>query len=82
MRTIDERIEKLGYKKVCDHPLYVSYAKHEEIGNFTHVVALCHKASGKHIIQSYDEDDSRMCGLTYTESVLFAKKIKELWGKS
>lgn len=82
IKHIEKKIERLGYKLVENNKLYTSFEKFEPCGQFTHVVAICHKSSGKHIVQSYDKSDDTLCGLTYTEMMLFAKLMKKMWGKS
>lgn len=83
-RTVDERLEDIGFQKIRDDKYMVVYERENTKHNYTQEVALLHKRNNKHIIQSYDRDlfDSmhigNICvGLTYHESKLFLKKMKE-----
>lgn len=53
-RFVDKRMEKIGYNKT-DESYYGAYYEKEEKQGFIHVVCVLHKASGKHIMQSYDK---------------------------
>lgn len=85
LNTVDEKIEKLGFKKIIDDDKYiVLYERFVESHNYRQVVSICHKRSGRHIIQSYDPDlfdennTGNICvGLTYKELKLFMKKMKK-----
>lgn len=50
---IDKAMRKLGYFKTKENEFGVYYVKREPEG-YNHVVCVDHKASGKHIMQSYD----------------------------
>lgn len=83
-KTVDDRLSALGYAKVEDTQNIVLYIKQEVNPSYAHEVALLHKASGRHILQSYDPklgDDKGIgntcSGLTYTELRLFAKKMRQ-----
>lgn len=89
-KTIDEKLEDLGFKKINDNQYCVVYERDNRLYfdnkqyGYRHVVSLAHKRSGRHIIQSYDPDlfDSNntgnICvGLTYKELKLFMKKMKK-----
>lgn len=95
-KSIDQRIEELGFKKINDNQYCVVYerdnriyADNEQLG-YRQVVSLCHKRSGRHIIQSYDPDlfddkniGNACVGLTYYETRLFLKKMKQKkWHKN
>ncbi len=89
-KTVDQKIEDLGFKKIDDNQYIVlyerdfrMYADNTQHG-YRQVVSICHKRSGRHIIQSYDPDlfDSKnigntCVGLTYKEMKLFMKKMKK-----
>lgn len=88
-KTVDERIRYLGFKKIEETDTFVRYEKEVPDFHFTHTVDILHKANGRHILQSYDnnlEDDkgigSTCVGLTWTELRIFAKKMKQLGWKS
>jgi hypothetical protein len=83
-KSVDEKLEKRGFKKVKDNQFIVSYTRYNNEHEFTQNVDICHKATGHHIIQSYDsklfdqEGIGNTCvGLTYSEIKLFAKKMKQ-----
>lgn len=82
-KSIDKKIEKLGFKKVKDNEFVVSYERENKKFNYTQVVDIYHKQNGNNIIQSYDKNlfDSKnigntCVGLTYTETKLFLRKMK------
>lgn len=86
-KTVDDKIEKLGFTKIKDNDYIVAYErriKYQGEDSYTQAVDICHKQNGRHIIQSYDIDlyDSRgigntCVGLTYKETKLFLKKMKQ-----
>lgn len=75
-KSTDKKFEKLGFKKV-DDGLHVEYEKYNEKYNYTQVLALVHKQSGYHIVQSYDKSNGDCVGLTMYEMKLCLKKMKE-----
>lgn len=82
-KSADKKFEKLGFKKVNDG-LHVYYERYHEKYNYTQVLALVHKQSGYHIVQSYDKnlmDENKIgnvcVGLTMYEMKLCLKKMKE-----
>lgn len=88
-KTIEEKIEDLGYKKTYESDLVVDYEKKEKISDtneYIHKVELIHKKSGRHLLLSYDpnlEDNKGIgntcVGLTAEEIKIFAKKMKQMW---
>ena len=86
-KTVDDKIAELGFVKVKDDDYMVAYErriKYQGEDSYTQSVDICHKRSGRHIIQSYDMDlfDSQgvgntCVGLTYKETKLFLKKMKQ-----
>ncbi len=83
LKLADKKFEKLGFKKV-DDGLHVYYERYNEKHNYTQVLALVHKQSGYHIIQSYDKDlmdkkkiGNTCVGLTAYEMKLCLRKMKE-----
>lgn len=81
MRRLDRKIHELGFIKVKEDKYGISYVRYH--AGCCQVVDLSRKASGKHIIQSYDKDlmdeqkIGNVCiGLTYKEAKLFLKKMK------
>lgn len=87
MDKIDKKLAKLGFIKVAEDEYGVAYLREGKDKNYSydHIVALLHKSSGHHIIQSYDPALSdtlgignTAIGLTYEENMLFLKKMKKL----
>lgn len=83
--NIDKKFEKIGFIKVEEDKYGVIYERKNEKHNYTQVLAILHKASGRHIVQSYDKElmDSKLIGntcvgLTYQEMKLILKKMKKL----
>lgn len=86
---VDKKLAAIGFKKVQEDDFFVRYTKEVPEFKYTHTVDILHKASGKHILQSYDNEledgsgiGSTCVGLTWTELRLFAKKMRELGWKS
>lgn len=82
--NLDKKIEKLGYTKTSDNEYGIYYEKYVETYKYTHIVAILNKASGRHILQSYDKDcickdvcGNAGVGLTYEEMRIFTKKMKQ-----
>lgn len=84
-KSIDDKIADLGFA-VADKSEYgITYTRYNSDYGYTHKVAILHKKSGKHILQSYDADlsDSKgigrvNVGLTYDELKVFMKKFRKL----
>lgn len=79
-KTIDCKISDFGYKKIKDDGFGFSFEKYNEDYKYTHVIDFVHKASGEHILQSYDKEsttkDGSVCvGLDYRLLKLILKKI-------
>lgn len=84
-KSIDKRFEELGFIKVREDKHGVTYERHNAKYNYTHVLAILHKASGNHLIQSYDKElfdeqhiGNTCVGLTYQEAKLAVKKLRQL----
>lgn len=84
-RSIDEKLESIGFVKVSEDKYGASFERVNNEYNYTQCVDLSHKASGAHIIQSYDKelmDEKKIgntcVGLTGYEAKLFLKKMKEI----
>ena len=82
---IDYLMKKYGYSKEKEDKFGVRYVKTEK-QNFEHIVAVLHKASGKHILQSYDaevlegynEYFNPACGVEIPVLLLMWLKAKKL----
>ena len=84
-KNIDKKFEEIGFIKVSEDKYGARYERKDERHNYTQVLAILHKASGRHIVQSYDKClmDSKMIGntcvgLSYYEMKLALKKMKQL----
>lgn len=84
-KTVDDKLSEIGFVKIQENKYGASYERQNTKYNFVQVVSLLHKASGKHIIQSYDKDlfdtkhiGNTCVGLTMYETKLFLKKMKQL----
>lgn len=89
MDRIDKKFAELGFEKVSEDKYGVIYERKNTIYEYTQVLAILHKASGQHIIQSYDKDlmdtkklGNTCVGLNYYETKLALKKMKKLGLKS
>ena len=83
-KNIDKKFEEIGFIKVSEDKYGARYERNNEEQNYTQVLAILCKASGRHIVQSYDKDlmDSKMIGntcvgLSYYEMKLALKKMKK-----
>ena len=72
-KSIDERIERIGYKKIKEGKYGTSYEKIEPQG-YIHKVDICHKADGRHLMFSFTNSFD-VVGLTYNELLLFVYKF-------
>lgn len=84
-KSIDEKIEEMGFKKTNEDKYGVEYERYSEKYKYTQRVSILHKASGRHILQSYDTGlfDSKgigntCVGLSGYEMKLFYKKMKQM----
>ena len=83
--TVDNKLNDIGFIKVNEDKYGVEYERKNDEFNFTQVVSILHKASGRHILQSYDKDlmdEAKIgnvgVGLTGYEMKLFLKKMKQI----
>ena len=83
--TVDEKLIDIGFVKTKEDKYGVEYERKNNEYNYTQVVSILHKASGRHILQSYDKDlmDEEKIGnvgvgLTGYEMKLFLKKMKQI----
>lgn len=84
-KNIDKKFEEIGFVKIEENKYGVHYERKNTNPDYTQVLAILHKANGRHIVQSYDKClmDSKMIGntcvgLTYYETKLVLKKMKQL----
>lgn len=55
-KTIDEKFEDIGFKKIKDDKYAVTYERYNGEFKYMQVLDIRHKKNGRHIIQSYDRD--------------------------
>lgn len=83
--TVDDKLNDIGFVKVNEDKYGVEYERKNDEFNYTQVVSILHKASGRHILQSCDKDlmdEAKIgnvgVGLTEYEMKLFLKKMKQI----
>lgn len=84
-KSVDEKLKEIGFVKIEEDKYGVKYERKNSKYNFTQSVDILHKASGRHILQSYDNklmDQKKIgntcVGLTGYEMKLFLKKMKQI----
>ena len=84
-KSIAKRLEELGFKKIEEDNLGASYSRVVPINDdiYVHRLDIVHKASGRHLIQSYEEDVNKdgfnnVVGLNYETTRLAMKKYRQL----
>lgn len=84
-KNVDEKLKEIGFNKICEDKHGVQYERYNTKYNYWQRVDIWHKASGRHILQSYDRDlmdekkiGNTNVGLTGYEMKLFLKKMKKL----
>jgi hypothetical protein len=84
-KSVDEKLKEIGFVKIEEDKYGVKYERKNSKYNFTQSVDILHKASGRHILQSYDPDlmdekkvGNTCVGLTGYEMKLFLKKMKQI----
>lgn len=87
-KTVDEKLEEIGFVKCKEDQYGAVYERNDTKYNYTQRLDLLHKASGRHIVQSYDihlMDDKKIgntcTGLTMYEMKLCLKKMKQMGWK-
>ena len=85
LKTVDDKLADIGFVKVEEDKYGVEYERKDDKFNYTQVVSILHKTSGRHILQSYDKDlmdevknGNIGVGLTGYEMKLFLKKMKQI----
>lgn len=88
-KSVDKKLADIGFMKVDDGDSYVSYEREIKEYGYTQCLDILHKASGRHIVQSYDKDTfdenriGNLCvGLSYYEMKLIMKKMHQKGWKS
>lgn len=84
-KTVDEKLADIGFIKIKEDEYGVRYERKNSKYNFTQSVDILHKASGRHILQSFDNElmdqkkiGNTCVGLTGYEMKLFLKKMKQI----
>lgn len=84
-KTVDEKLNDIGFVKIEEDKYGARYERKNSKYNFTQCVDILHKASGRHILQSYDSElmdqkkiGNTCVGLTGYEMKLFLKKMKKI----
>lgn len=84
-KTVDEKFEDIGFVKLKEDKYGVTYKRKNSKYNYIQTLALLHKASGRHLIQSYDADfmdekkiGNTCVGLTMYEAKLCINKMKQM----
>lgn len=88
MKLIDKMMMKYGYAKIKENENGVRYKKREP-QNYDHIVCVIRKASGKHLMQSYDAEVKEVdgdfinsvCGVEIPVLLLMWLKAKYLASK-
>ena len=83
-KSVDDKFKDLGFVKIRDDKYIVEYSRNNKEFNFVQRLDIVHKASGNHIVQSYDMDlmdkksiGNTCVGLTYKELKLIIKKMRQ-----
>ena len=84
-KSVDEKLKEIGFVKIKEDKYGVRYERKNSKYNFTQSVDILHKTSGRHILQSYDNElmdqkkiGNTCVGLTGYEMKLFLKKMKQI----
>ena len=84
-KSVDEKLKEIGFVKIKEDKYGVRYERKNSKYNFTQSVDILHKASGRHILQSYDNElmdqkkiGNTCVGITGYEMKLFLKKMKQI----
>lgn len=87
-KTVDEKFAEIGFKKIKEDEFGARYERDVKEYKFTQTLDLLHKESGRHIVQSCDNELSDQknigctcVGLTMYEMELCIKKMKQMGWK-
>ncbi len=83
-KSVDDRLADIGFEKIADNDYYVAYAREMPEENFTQRLDIVRKATGRHLVQSYDKNRhgvdniGNICvGLTTREMKLAMQKMRQ-----
>lgn len=85
-KSVDEKLKEIGFVKIVEEDKYgVRYKRKDDEHSFVQTVDIFRKASGRHLLQSYDTEltdqkkiGNTCVGLTGYEMKLFLKKMKQI----
>lgn len=84
-KTVDDKLAAIGFVKIKEDKYGVRYKRKDDEHSFVQTVDIFHKASGRHLLQSYDAEltdqkkiGNTCVGLTGYEMKLFLKKMKHI----
>lgn len=82
-KNIDEKFKEIGFTKVEENKYGATYEKQVTEFKYTQVIDIMHKASGNHLISSYEKEVNKngfnnVVGLTAYETKLALKKMKKI----
>lgn len=84
-KSVDEKLKEIGFVKIEEDKYGVRYKRKDDKHSFVQTVDIFHKASGRHLLQSYDAEltdqkkiGNTCVGLTGYEMKLFLKKMKQI----
>lgn len=87
-KTIDEKFKEIGFVKINENGYSVHYQRQDAEYSFVQTLYLGRKSSGRHIVQSYDENltdtkgiGNTCVGLTMYEIKLCLKKMRQMGWK-
>lgn len=87
-KTVDERFAEIGFTKTIEDEYGAVYERTVDHYGFIQRIDLLHKASGRHIAQSFDSNlidqeniGSTCVGLSMYEMKLCIKKMKQMGWK-
>lgn len=80
LKSIDDQLEDLDFRKIFDEQVYLVYEKRDAKLHRVHRVSLI-KEQNEFVLCSYEQDgirNDKSVGLSETELFLFLRKIKSL----
>lgn len=80
--NVDKALKRLGFEKVREDKRFIVQYERDTKYGYVQCLDLCHKASGKHLIQSYQKDVNsegfnNSVGFTPKEAKLAVKKMRK-----
>lgn len=82
LKTIEKRINNLGFKKTQETPDYLQYERLDRLNQCYQYVVIEHTDNCMYYIKSFavfdHEKEGQAMGLTYEANDLFTKRIKKM----